>query len=488
MQKRTEDHPGNNGQISPLDKDELAALNQQFHQETLQAGETLFRENDLGDRMYIVVEGKLEVLKKGKDGKDVKVGERGEGSLIGVMNLFYEDKLRPMTLRATEDSEVWSLDKDHFLAVLACREDLAFKFFAYVSNELREELTKRAAMLTDQADGRFKLYVFDAKKYEQDPLLQYTPEDIDIHFIESRLTPESVSMASGATAVCVFVNDEVDRSVIEQLASFGIELVALRCAGFNNVDLQAAEEFGVSVTRVPAYSPHAVAEHALALMMTLNRKTHRAYNRVREGNFYLNRLVGFDMYGRTAGIIGTGKIGKCMAEILRGIGMKVLSWDAYPDEAFAEKIGMRYVDLDTLFAESDIVSLHVPLLPETHHIINEDAIRKMKKGVMLINTSRGGLVHTKALIQALKTNHVGSAGLDVYEEEVGYFFKDYSGLIIDDDTLARLISFPNVLITSHQAFLTEDALNNIAETTLASVVEFKEGIRKEKLTYAVLPS
>jgi D-lactate dehydrogenase len=262
-------------------------------------------------------------------------------------------------------------------------------------------------------------------------------------------------------------------------------MIALRCAGYNNVDVQTAYRLGISVTHVPAYSPHAVAEHAVALMLTLNRKTHRAYNRVREGNFSLSGLVGFDLHGRTAGVVGVGKIGRCLVEILAGFGMKLLGYDRIADDGFARRTGLQYVELDELLRQADVISLHAPLLPETRHMIDAAAISKMKPGVVLINTSRGALVDTSALIDGLKSGHIGAAGLDVYEEEAAYFFEDRSSEIITDDLLARLMTFNNVLVTSHQGFLTREALSNIAEVTLNNIQEFKDGKRLGELSNAV---
>jgi D-lactate dehydrogenase len=290
-----------------------------------------------------------------------------------------------------------------------------------------------------------------------------------------------VALARGYPVVCAFVNDELDASVLEQLARFGTGMIALRCAGYNNVDLAAAAREKIEIARVPAYSPHAVAEHAAMLILALNRKVHRAYNRVREGNFSLNGLVGFDLFGRTAGLVGLGKIGRCLAQILRGFGMTVLAHDVKVDLEFGESAGVRFVGLDELLAASDVVSLHAPLTPATHHLIDAARIARMKRGVMLINTGRGGLVDTAALIDALKTGHIGAAGLDVYEEESDYFFRDMSDRAIDDDVLARLMTFPNVLVTSHQAFLTSDALDNIAGTTVDNIRAFLAGARGPEL-------
>ncbi|GAB2776355.1 2-hydroxyacid dehydrogenase [Rhabdobacter roseus] len=293
-------------------------------------------------------------------------------------------------------------------------------------------------------------------------------------YFENKLDHRSVALASDHDAVCVFVNDVLDQPILEALAKSGIRLIALRCAGYNNVDLDAAKRLGIGVVRVPAYSPHAVAEHAVALILTLNRKTHKAYNRVREGNFSLERLEGFDLYGKTVGVVGTGKIGEVFAGILQGFGCRVLAYDPYPNAAL-ESRGIAYVEKDTLLAQSDILSLHCPLTPETHHFIDEAALQKLKPGMMLINTSRGALIDTHAVVKALKDQRVGYLGIDVYEQEADFFFQDLSDSIIHDDLLMRLLTFPNVLITSHQGFFTEEALTQIAQITLANLSACEQG-------------
>lgn len=295
----------------------------------------------------------------------------------------------------------------------------------------------------------------------------------ELLFLPAHLGPETAALARGFPCVCPFVNDDLSRETLALLKEGGTKIIALRSAGFNHVDLKAAAELGLTVVRVPEYSPYAVAEYAVSLIQTLNRKTHRAYNRVREGNFSLSGLVGFDLNEKKIGIIGTGKIGRVFAKIMVGFGCQVLLYDVCVDKPFAATLGAQYVPLETLYAQSDIISLHVPLLPETQHLINEDALSRMKKGVMLINTGRGALIDTRALIRNLKTGHIGAAGLDVYEEESGIFFNDRSGEMLSDDVLARLMTFPNVLITGHQAFLTREALSHIAETTLENVSAFE---------------
>lgn len=325
---------------------------------------------------------------------------------------------------------------------------------------------------------------FNTKVYDQQFFTECNKQyNHQIRFLEVPLNERTAPLAKGSRAICVFVNDVVNSTVLHQLAEEGIELVALRCAGFNNVDLKAAAELGIKVVRVPAYSPYAVAEHTLALILTLNRKTHRAYNRVREGNFALNGLIGFDLHGRTVGLIGLGKIGVVTARILKGFGCKVLGFDIQQDRE-AQEAGVEFTDLDTLYAASDIISLHCPLTPKTHHLINEESIGKMKDGVMLINTSRGAIIDTKAVIKGLKSEKISYLGLDVYEEEGDLFFEDLSNKVIKDDVFMRLLSFNNVLITGHQAFLTRDALQSIARVTLQNITDFEQG---RALVNQVLP-
>jgi D-lactate dehydrogenase len=312
--------------------------------------------------------------------------------------------------------------------------------------------------------------VFDTKPYDREPLQRASAKGgIEWRFLEFRLTRETAALAKGAQAICVFVNDQLDRPCLEALVAQGVRLVALRCTGFNNVDVPAAKALNLTVTRVPVYSPYAVAEHAVALLLTLNRKIHRSFNRVRELNFSLHGLVGFDLHGKTAGIVGTGKIGRIVAQILRGFGMKLLATDPFPNWDWAVQHGVEYVEAAVLARLSDVISLHVPLTPETKYIIRRETLELMRPGTILINVSRGALIDTTALIEALKSGKLGGVALDVYEEEEGIFFEDLSGQVLQDDELARLLTFPNVLITAHQAFLTGEALSDIARTTVANI-------------------
>lgn len=314
-----------------------------------------------------------------------------------------------------------------------------------------------------------RMLVFSSKRWVQESLDAANAHfSMEIRHLEARLQRDTATLAEGYDAVCIFVNDIADAETLQELKRAGVGIVALRCAGFNNVDLRAAEDLGIAVVRVPAYSPYAVAEHAVALLQTLNRRLHRAHNRVREGNFALDGLMGFDLHGKTVGVIGTGAIGKIFARIMTGFGMEVLAHDRYPQKEMQD-IGVQYVALEELYRKSDVVSLHCPLTHETYHMINSYAIQTMKAGVVVVNTSRGALLDSRAAIDGLKSGHIGGLALDVYEEESDLFFEDLSGEVIQDDVFVRLLTFPNVLITAHQAFFTREAIKNIAHTTLENV-------------------
>lgn len=320
------------------------------------------------------------------------------------------------------------------------------------------------------------MILFDCHSYEKERFLEVNKSfEHDLFFYEGKLTQKSATIAAGYSCVCSFVNDKLDAEVLAILAQNGTKFIALRSAGFNHIDLKAAQKWGLKVARVPEYSPFSVAEHAVALILCLNRKLNKAYNRVREGNFSLEGLVGFDLHKKTVGVIGTGKIGRAFINILLGFGCKVIAYDLYPDADLVSQKKIQYATLDEVLSQSDIISLHVPLTAETRHMVNATSLAKMKHGVMLINTSRGALVDTRVLIGALKSGKIGFAGLDVYEEEQDYFFQDLSNMNVDDDILARLMTFPNVLLTGHQGFLTHEALSNIAETTLQNINDFEHG-------------
>ena len=316
-----------------------------------------------------------------------------------------------------------------------------------------------------------KIAMFDTKPYDKPSFERFGEEaGIRFKFFETKLGEDTAELARGCEGVCIFVNDTADAAVIDKLADLGVQMIALRCAGYNNVDIRHA--YGkIHIVHVPAYSPYAVAEHAMAMLLTSIRRVHKAYIRTRDFNFSLNGLTGFDLHGKTVGVVGTGRIGRTFIDICRGFGMEIIAYDKYP----ADGAGIDYVQLDELFRRADIISLHCPLTPDTHHMINSDAIDAMRRGVVIVNTSRGALIDAEALLEGIKSRKIGAACLDVYEEESDLFFEDNSGHILDDDVLARLISMPNVIVTSHQAFLTEEALANIAETTVRNITEFFEG-------------
>lgn len=329
-----------------------------------------------------------------------------------------------------------------------------------------------------------KIAFFDAKPYDKKSFMEANKAfGFDITYFDTHLNIQTASLSGNFDGICAFVNDTITGSVINEVAKHGVQIIALRCAGYNNVDLKTAYK-KIHIVRVPAYSPYAVAEHAVALMLSLNRKTYKAYHRTRDGNFSINGLLGFDMHGKTAGVVGTGRIGKCLISILKGFGMTVLAFDPFPDNAYAKEMGIQYVSLEEIYKQSDILSLHCPLNQKTEHMIDSEAIQQMKTGVMIINTGRGKLIDTLALIKGLKSGKIGAAGLDVYEEEEEYFFEDKSLELITDDMLARLLTFPNVLMTSHQAFFTQEALDNIALITLNNFKDFfEDGYLKNEICY-----
>ncbi|TFY99980.1 2-hydroxyacid dehydrogenase [Ramlibacter rhizophilus] len=330
-----------------------------------------------------------------------------------------------------------------------------------------------------------RVAVFSSKSYDREFLARANAAGRhELVFLDARLDAATVPAALGAQAVCAFVNDRLDREVLQRLQEMGVRLVALRSAGFNHVDLEQAQALGIAVARVPEYSPYAVAEHTAALVLSLDRKIHRAHARVREGNFALEGLLGFDLHGRTVGVVGTGKIGECFLRIMGGFGCRLLATDPQPSES-CRQLGVRYVELPQLLADADVVSLHCPLTPQTRHLIDAPALARMKRGAMLVNTSRGAVLDTRAVIGALKSGHLGSLGIDVYEEEADLFFRDLSGEVIRDDVFARLLTFPNVLVTAHQAFFTEEALTAIAQVTLRNLDAFEDRGQPE---YPVTPA
>lgn len=463
-----------------------AAVARVARRRSVSAGELVFREGDVSDGVFLVERGMLEATRCSEQGADVPLRVLEPGDVGGLTSLGPDGGGRSATLRARRDSLLVMVRRQDFLELLARYQELNRALIAHLSAKVQaknRDLVRLAAAA--QTDGRTGVAFFDTKLHDRETFDARVPPDLRLQYFEPRLSPTTAALAHGFRIVCAFVNDDLSEPVIERLASAGVELIALRCAGYNNVDLAAAERLGLSVVRVPAYSPHSVAEHTVALILALNRKVHRAHNRVREGNFSLTGLVGFDLHGRTAGVVGLGKIGQCLARILVGFGMEVLAHDGFVAPAVAAEVGARLVPLEELLQRADVVSLHAPLTEGTHHLINTERIAMMRRGVMLLNTSRGGLVDSRALIQGLKTGHIGAAGLDVYEEEGDYFFEDRSNEVITDDLLARLMTFNNVIITSHQAYLTEEALANIAETTLANIADYLSGQRGSDLRHVV---
>jgi len=419
------------------------------------------------------------VLKERKN--ETRVLEAGETS--GLMHFFCSEP-SGATLTVQEECVYLRWETSSFRA--ACEKDASFNacFVSYLTKEVR----KRSNMLSvleylHGSPNKSKVAFYDAKSYMKDAFVSQNAEDLEFVFIQDYLTEKTAYMAGGCRVVCVFVNDVVNTKVVQELHRVGVEMIALRCAGFDNVDLVECEKLGISVTRVPAYSPFAVAEHAIALMMACNRKIHKSWSRVTQFNFTLGGLVGFDFHGKTVGVFGTGKIGVCTINILRGFGCNVLCFDVYRSAEVAAMTGVKYLDtLEELWPQCDIITLHAPLLPSTQHCVNAESLAKCKKGVMIINTSRGGLVDTQALLDALVSGQVGSAGLDVYEGEKGIFYEDRSNQVMADTVLSRLVSAHNVVLTSHQAFLTNEALAGISTSTISSIREFNSGKRGAQLT------
>lgn len=470
--------------FSRLDEETLAIVAGAVRPVKFKDGDQLCVEGEIGDRMFIIESGEVAVLMDVEDGEPVEINLLKRGDIAGEMGLFGQ-KTRTATLGARGQCQVLALDYEIFDDLLRQHGSIARGLLSYVSGYLARERSMVTKLMAKDLDKGLRVAFFHTSPYRNLLYQSKNQYNYAMHFFTPRLTLDTVSLAAGFRVIVVSANDDLDEAVINELHELGVELIALRCAGFNNVDLEVCQRHGISVARVPAYSPYAVAEHAVALMMALNRRTHRAHNRIREGNFSLDGLVGFDMHNRTAGVIGTGKIGTCLLNILHGFGCHLIAFDLHPNQDLVERLGVRYVQLKTIFEASDIISLHAPLTPKTHHMINAATIKKMKPGVMLINTARGGLVDTEALLDGLKSGTIGYAGLDVYEEEAEYFYKDLSDEIISDDMLARLTTFNNVMITSHQGSLTDIAQGNMADTTLFNIREFEQGKRGVELTNGV---
>jgi len=470
--------------FSDLDEEALLTVQEVLQPVTFEEGEHICSEGEIGDRMFIIESGEVAVLKAVEDGDPIEVTVLRRGDIAGEMGLFGQ-RTRSATLRALSECKVWTLDYDVFEGLLEQHGTVAKGLLSYVCDHLARETSMVARLMARDMEPGLRVAFFHASPYRNELYKQKNLYGYAMHFFTPRLTLDTVPLAAGFRVVVVSANDTLDEPVIDELSALSVEMIALRYAGFNNVDLAACERHGISVARVPEYSPYAVAEHAVALMMALNRRTHRAHSRVREGNFSLDGLVGFDMHGRTAGVIGTGKIGTCLLNILHGFGCRLIAYDQFVNQELIDRLGVRYVELEELLAQSDIISLHAPLTSETHHMIDAVAIDKMKTGVMLINTARGGIIDTQALLDGLKSGKIGYAGLDVYEEEADFFYKDFSDSHITDDVLARLTTFNNVMVTSHQGSLTDVAQTQMVETTLKNIHEFELGKRGSELTNAV---
>lgn len=473
--------------FSRLDDEALQSVQTVIQPMTFETGDIICREGEIGDRMFVIAAGDVAVLKDVEDGLPIEVTVLHRGDIAGEMGLF-GDRRRTATLRARCRCEMLTLVYDDFELLLERESTIARALLSYMSGHLVRETSAVAKLRAQDAETGLRVAFFSASPYRNQLYNQKNCYDFAMHFFPVPLSISTVPLATGFPVVVASANDCFDEAVIEGLHDLGVNMIALRCAGYNNVDLAACNRLGISVARVPAYSPYSVAEHAVALMMALNRRTHRAHIRIRDSNFSLDGLVGFDMHGKTAGVIGTGKIGACTLDILHGFGCRLLAHSRTPKQDLIHRLGVRFVELDELLAESDIISLHAALTPDTYHLINSDTIAKMKSGVMLINTARGGLIDTEALLDGLKSGKVGYAGLDVYEEEAKYFYRDFSDSYIDDDTLARLTTFGNVMVTGHQGSLTQDAQGNIVETTLENIREYELGKRGTELTNAIATS
>ncbi|KAJ3044149.1 hypothetical protein HK097_001577 [Rhizophlyctis rosea] len=474
---------------------------------TLEANYTHIHDNQLVDSLYIVQDGELVVSKKvaHRQGgnvatKQTEVATLKSGDFMGLCSLF---KPYPSTaqLHTRSSTTLLKLPSASLTPLLASNPQIALHLLGYLSQEIEEHrdhlmewspiasLTAASAVtgLSGNTLNTKKVVFYDAKPYMNKAFLEENEKKglgLEFEFVESKLSSTTVSLALGSKIVCCFVNDQLPAEVLTGLRKLGVEMIAMRCNGTDNVDIPTADMLGLTCARVPNYSPYSVAEHAVALAMCLNRKLHRAYNKVSKADFSLNGLVGFDLHGRTVGVIGTGKIGQCFVDIMLGFGMKVLCYDIYPSPYLQQKSNVTYTTLDDLLSQSDLISLHAPLLPSTKYMLNEETLGKCKSGVLIINTSRGPLIDTKALVRGLKSGRVGGAGLDVYEGEKEYFYEDVRETGLRDDTLARLLTFPNVIVTGHQAFLTTDALGQIATTTCGNIEEFLDGKRGKDLTHS----
>eukprot|EP01135_Chromosphaera_perkinsii_P007055 Nk52_evm4s680 gene=Nk52_evmTU4s680 len=452
------------------------------------------KEGEEDATLYIILRGNAHVYKKRSTGQSTYIAELKPGDISGFGSMIDNDVHRATAVSKDKNLVLARVNKQQMKQMLISHPNIGMGMLRFMTRRLKLERFELARYNSGNILDKKTICFFDSqpywKKYFEECKTLYPEKygSFDFKYVDVKLNEDTALMATGATAVCIFVNDCCNANVCEVLSNLGVDQICLRCAGFNNVDIEAAgSAFNMGVTRVPAYSPYAVAEFALTLLMSINRRIVVATNRTRTGNFSLHGLVGFDLYGKTVGVVGTGKIGQCFANIMLGMGCNLLCHDLYQNAELKANPKVKYVDMDELLANSDVISLHAPLLDSTKHCINDKSIAKMKKGVYLVNTSRGGLVDTRALIRGLKSGHIGGAGLDVYEEEGDYFFSDVSDNPIEDDVLARLLAFNNVIVSSHQAFFTEDALRNIAKSTCESLWENFEGMGPLQQTNTCLP-
>lgn len=468
-----------------IEGEDLKKLSELFESKKYEAGTVLFKEKTPQTKAFIIAEGSL-VRKKlnTETNEQVVINKLTKGNEVGFLHLQAEDPAFA-TLVAETDVTVFEITREKFDQAVTTNPKIGLAIVAGLAEQVRAQTKLIRSIQPERAEDteKVKVVFYDTKKWTVDAFDAQKKalgfDWIDIKYVSQQLSSSSAFLAAGAQAVCCFVNDNVDAQVVKTLSELGVKLIAMRCAGFDRVDLNMAETLGISVVRVPAYSPYAVAEHAIALLMTLNRKLHKAYNRTREANFNLDGLLGVDLHGKTAGVIGTGKIGQCVVNIFLGFGCKVLCYDVFINKDLAATPNVTYVPLEQLLSESNFISIHAPLTPETKHMINADSLKKMKKDAIIINTSRGGLIDSKALVEALEKDEIAGAGLDVYEQEKDYFFQDKSidDKMIEDEVLRKLLSLKNVIVTGHQAFFTSEAVNNIAKTTLENIKLWKEGKR-----------
>jgi len=467
--------------FSQMTPEQVSTITNAMKKRTCKAGEVLVKKGQPMDSVFIVESGELTKVFPDGQRKAIRAGE-----VTGVLHFYTKDPAAADIVIAQDNTVVRTTSTEEFHKLLSAHQDIAEMYIGFLNRKVRRGLSV-ISKISNPSGGKTRIAFFDSKPYMKDAFGKLNNQEkfqFAITWLDVKLGPATAMLASGHQVVCCFVHDVVNAQVIDILHAIGVEMIALRCAGYDKVDVKKAYEYKMSITRVPAYSPYAVAEFAVGLMLTLNRKLHKAYHRVRDFNFSLNGFVGFDMRGKTVGVFGTGKIGYTACEILLGFGCKILAMDVFQNEDLKKK-GVKYVDKDELLANSDIITMHAPLLPSTTHWLDAAAISKCKKGVLIINTSRGPLIETKALLDGILSGKIGGAGLDVIEGEESFFFENLEDATISDNTMVRLNSCSNVVLTSHQAFLTQEALENIADSTFNSVLEFVGGKKGDQLKNAV---